>query len=140
MTFGSPILAPDLPIINEYVVEGIHGLIFTKFSSDALIRALSILCSDGRLTRIANNNASSGRLLTKNVLATECIAGYTNLLEEVLKRFAYPSKSLKGQGGQSAFTRYTADLVLGHFCIMVLFFVDLVLMFVDFIRCRRQEA
>ncbi|KAG6573863.1 hypothetical protein SDJN03_27750, partial [Cucurbita argyrosperma subsp. sororia] len=65
---------------------------------------------------------------------------YTNLLEEVLKRFAYPSKSLKGQGSQSAFTRYTADLVLGHFCIMVLFFVDLVLMFVDFIRCRRQEA
>ena len=66
------------------VVGGVHGLLVTKFSSDALIRALSNLCFDGRLARIANNLASSGKLLAKNLLALECITGYANLLEEVL--------------------------------------------------------
>ncbi|XP_038891990.1 uncharacterized protein LOC120081305 [Benincasa hispida] len=86
MTFEVPIVAPDLPIINQYVVEGFHGLLFPIFSLDALIRALTDLSStsDGRLTRIASNIASSGRLLAKNILASECITGYANLLEEVL--------------------------------------------------------
>ncbi|XP_022993256.1 uncharacterized protein LOC111489326 [Cucurbita maxima] len=84
MTFGVPIVAPDMPIINQYVVGGVHGLLVTKFSSDALIRALSNLCFDGRLARIANNLASSGKLLAKNLRALECITGYAYLLEEVL--------------------------------------------------------
>ncbi|XP_016900299.2 uncharacterized protein LOC103489564 [Cucumis melo] len=86
MTFEVPIVAPDLPIINQYVVEGFHGLLFPKFSSDAVISALTDLTStsDGRLTRIANNIASSGRLLAKNILASECVTGYANLLKEVL--------------------------------------------------------
>lgn len=71
---------------NAQVVEGFHGLLFPKFSSDALIRALTDLSSTsiGRLTRIANNIALSGRLLAKNILASECVTGYANLLEEVL--------------------------------------------------------
>lgn len=51
---------------------------------DALVRAISVLSSDGRLTRIAKNIASSGRLLAKNMLASECITRYANLFEEVL--------------------------------------------------------
>uniref|UniRef100_A0A0A0KWP4 Glycosyl transferase family 1 domain-containing protein n=1 Tax=Cucumis sativus TaxID=3659 RepID=A0A0A0KWP4_CUCSA len=93
MTFEVPIVAPDLPIINQYVgllfiqvIDGFHGLLFPKFSSDALISALTDLTStsDGRLTMIANSIASSGRLLAKNILASECVTGYANLLKEVL--------------------------------------------------------
>lgn len=71
------------------VVEGFHGILFTKFSPDALMRALSVLISDGRLSRIANNIASSGRLLAKNMLASECITGYASLMEEFLN---FPSE------------------------------------------------
>lgn len=66
------------------VVEGFNGLLVNKFSPEALIRAVSLLSSEGRLTRIANNIVSSGRLLAKNLLASECITGYASLLEEVL--------------------------------------------------------
>lgn len=44
----------------------------------------SLLISDGKLTRFAHTIASSGRLLSKNMFAVECITGYAKLLENVI--------------------------------------------------------
>lgn len=44
----------------------------------------SVLISNGKLTRFARTIASSGRLLSKNMLAVECITGYAKLLENVI--------------------------------------------------------
>lgn len=84
MTFEIPIIAPDFPILKKYVVDGVHGIFFLKHNPDALMRAFSLLISNGKLSKFAEAVASSGRLLVKNMLAPECITGYARLLENVL--------------------------------------------------------
>ncbi|KAK6228328.1 hypothetical protein SCA6_000668 [Theobroma cacao] len=91
MTFGIPVITPDFPIMKKYVVDGTHGVFFPKHQPDALLRAFSLLISNGRLSRFAQTVASSGRLLAKNILASECITGYASLLENLLN---FPSDVL----------------------------------------------
>lgn len=47
-------------------------------------RAFSLLITDDTLSNIAHSVASHGRSLSKDMLASECIAGYAELLESVL--------------------------------------------------------
>lgn len=49
-----------------------------------MLKAFSPLISDGRLSKLAQTIASSGRRLTKNMMAAECITGYARLLENIL--------------------------------------------------------
>lgn len=84
MTFGIPIISPDFPILKKYVVDGVHGIFFPKHDPDALMKAFSQLISNGKLSKFAQTIASSGRLLAKNVLASECITSFARLLENVL--------------------------------------------------------
>ncbi|XP_058083227.1 uncharacterized protein LOC131231146 isoform X2 [Magnolia sinica] len=91
MSFEVPIIAPDLAIIKRYVVNGVHGLIFQAREPETLTRAFSILVSDMKLSKFAHVVASSGKLLARNILASECITGYAKLLENVLQ---FPSDSM----------------------------------------------
>ncbi|KAK7268471.1 hypothetical protein RIF29_21170 [Crotalaria pallida] len=91
MTFEIPVIAPDLPVLRKYVVDGVDGIFFTKHNPEALMNAFSLLLSNGRLSKFAQGIASSGRQLAKNVLALECITGYARLLENVL---SFPSDAL----------------------------------------------
>ncbi|KAK9283587.1 hypothetical protein L1049_011836 [Liquidambar formosana] len=91
MSFGIPVIAPDFPVIKKYLVDGVHGIIFPKHNPDALMRAFSILISNGKLSKFAQAVAISGRMLAKNMLASECIIGYAKLLENVVN---FPSDAL----------------------------------------------
>ncbi|GJS37432.1 glycosyl transferase, family 1 protein [Tanacetum coccineum] len=91
MTFGVPVIAPDYQIIRKYVVSGEHGIIFSKDKPDELMKAFTLLISKGGLSNLASTIASSGRLLAKNMQASECIAGYMKLLDSVL---TLPSDSM----------------------------------------------
>ncbi|KAJ9175462.1 hypothetical protein P3X46_014013 [Hevea brasiliensis] len=91
MTFGVPIIAPDIPIMKKYVIDGVHGLLFQKYNPEALMKVFSLLISDGKLSRYAQNIAASGRLLARNMLASECMTGYARLLENLL---SFPSDAL----------------------------------------------
>ncbi|XP_054779511.1 uncharacterized protein LOC129287341 isoform X2 [Prosopis cineraria] len=91
MTFGVPVIAPDFPVLRKYIIDGVHGIFFSKHSTDSLMSAFSLLLSNGRLSKFAQAIASSGRQLAKNVLALECITGYARLLENVL---SFPSDTL----------------------------------------------
>ncbi|XP_024991045.1 uncharacterized protein LOC112525238 [Cynara cardunculus var. scolymus] len=91
MTFGVPVIAPDYPIIRKHVVDGEHGIIFSKDKPDELMKAFLLLVSKGRLSDFAHTIASSGRMLAKNMQASECIAGYVKLLDNVL---TLPSDSM----------------------------------------------
>ncbi|CAL5363416.1 unnamed protein product [Camellia sinensis] len=91
MSFAIPVIAPDYPVIKKYVVDGVHGMIYPKHKPDALMRAFSLLISKGKLSKFAHVVASSGRLLAKNMQASDCIAGYAKLLENVL---TFPSDTL----------------------------------------------
>ncbi|KAL5709702.1 hypothetical protein ACHQM5_020360 [Ranunculus cassubicifolius] len=84
MSFGIPVVAPDLPIIKKYVVDGVHGVIFQKHDPDTLMRAFSLLVENGELSKFAHLVASSGRLLAKNMLASECVYDFSKLVENVL--------------------------------------------------------
>ncbi|KAF5794547.1 putative glycosyl transferase, family 1 [Helianthus annuus] len=84
MTFGVPVIAPDYPIIRRYVVDGEHGIIFSKDEPDELMKAFKLLTSNGKLSNYAHRVASSGKLLAKNMQASDCIDGYMKLLEHVL--------------------------------------------------------
>lgn len=66
------------------MVDGAHCVFFPKHDPDALLRAFSLLISNGRLSKFAETVASSGRLLAKNILASECITGYASLLVNLL--------------------------------------------------------
>jgi hypothetical protein len=65
--------------------------LFSKYSPEALTRALSLLISNGKLSKFAHTLAFSGRLLAKNMLASECIIGYARLLENLI---SFPSDTL----------------------------------------------
>ncbi|XP_071732935.1 uncharacterized protein [Rutidosis leptorrhynchoides] len=91
MTFNIPIVAPDYPIITKYVVDGEHGIVFPKDNPDELMKAFLLLTSKGRLSNYARTIASSGKLLAKNMQASECIIDYMKLLDSVL---TLPSDSM----------------------------------------------
>ncbi|CAA0814347.1 UDP-Glycosyltransferase superfamily protein [Striga hermonthica] len=84
MAFGIPVVVPDDPIIQKYVVDGVDGVILPKNNPEALLNAFSRLISEGNLSRFANSVGSSGRLRAKNMFANECIIAYANLLEYVI--------------------------------------------------------
>ncbi|XP_010241635.1 PREDICTED: uncharacterized protein LOC104586175 [Nelumbo nucifera] len=91
MAFGIPVIAPDIPVIKKYVVDGVHVLIFKKNDPDTLLRAFFLLITNRKLSKFALTVASSGRLLAKNMMASECIASYALLLENILH---FPSDAL----------------------------------------------
>lgn len=77
--------------MKSQIVDGVHGVLYTKHNPDALLRGFSLFISDGALSRYARTAASSGRLLARNMLASECVTGYARILENVLN---FPSDTL----------------------------------------------
>lgn len=71
--------------------DGVHGIFFRRNDPDSLLTVFSPMISDGKLSKFAQTIASSGKLLTKNLMATECITGYAKLLENILH---FPSDTL----------------------------------------------
>lgn len=63
-------------------------MIFAKHKPDAIMTSFSLLISKGKLSKYAHAIASSGRLVARNMLASECIISFAKLLENVL---AFPS-------------------------------------------------
>lgn len=88
MSFGIPVIAPDYPVIKNYVIDGVHAMIFAKHKPDAIMTSFSLLISKGKLSNYAHSIASSGRSVARNMLASECIIRFAKLLENVL---AFPS-------------------------------------------------
>ncbi|KAM3362267.1 hypothetical protein P3S68_017121 [Capsicum galapagoense] len=84
MSFGIPIVAPDLPVVRKYIVHEVQGIIFSQHNSNELVQDFSQLISNGKFTRFSHTIASSGRLLSKNMFAMECTTGYAKLLENFI--------------------------------------------------------
>nr|XP_027104880.1 uncharacterized protein LOC113725741 isoform X1 [Coffea arabica] len=91
MSFGLPIVALENPVIKRHVGDQVQGMIVAKHNPDALIKAFSLLISEAKLLKLAHSIASSGRLLAKNMLASECVMSYAKLLENILN---FPSDVL----------------------------------------------
>nr|XP_010918597.1 uncharacterized protein LOC105042926 [Elaeis guineensis] len=85
MSFGIPIVAPDLTTIKKYVVDQTHGFIFHPSDPESLATAFSHLIKDKKLSSLAHVAASNARELSMDMQASDCIAGYAKLLENVLQ-------------------------------------------------------
>ncbi|KAL2930626.1 Dimethyladenosine transferase [Bienertia sinuspersici] len=80
MSFGSPIVVPDLPVIRRY------------HNPEDLLKIFSLLISsEGKLSEFAVAVGSAGKHLARNLLAFESITAHAKLMENVLN---FPSDAL----------------------------------------------
>ncbi|KAL8541116.1 hypothetical protein ACS0TY_002406 [Phlomoides rotata] len=84
MCFGKPIIAPDLPATRKYVSDKVNGYLFPKDDTKVLTRIMFQMVSNGKLSLIAQNAASVGKLTAKNLMVSETVEGYALLLENIL--------------------------------------------------------
>ncbi|KAL9242083.1 hypothetical protein vseg_016119 [Gypsophila vaccaria] len=91
MSFGIPIIVPDVPVTRKYIVDGVHGMIFSEHNPDDLLRVFSTLLANGVLSKFGSAIGSAGKLLARNLLAPESITGYAKLMENIL---SFPSDAL----------------------------------------------
>lgn len=61
------------------------GYLFPKGNVKVLSQAISQVISKGKLSPLAHNMASLGRVTAKNLLVSECVEGYALLLENILR-------------------------------------------------------
>lgn len=85
MCLEKPIIAPALSIIRKYVDDRVSGYLFPKGNVKVLSQAISQVISKGKLSPLAHNMASLGRVTAKNLLVSECVEGYALLLENILR-------------------------------------------------------
>lgn len=84
MCFGKPVIAPDIPMIRKYVDDRVNGYIFPKENSRVLTQIMLEVISKGKISPLARNIASIGRTTSKNLLVSETIDRYANLLQNIL--------------------------------------------------------
>lgn len=84
MSFEKPIIVPKLPIIQKYIEDGIHGLLFPVGNIQMITEAMSLAITNGRLSVLARKIASAGRLHARDLMVSDVIEGYSTILENVL--------------------------------------------------------
>ncbi|KAL6905295.1 hypothetical protein ACP4OV_002896 [Aristida adscensionis] len=88
MSSEIPIIAPNLTFITKYVTDGIHGFLFNSDDLSTMTSAFTRILGEKRLLDTAYSVALEGKLLSKNMLAYDCITAHVTLLESVTH---YPS-------------------------------------------------
>ncbi|KAI5017861.1 hypothetical protein ZWY2020_042749 [Hordeum vulgare] len=88
MSSEIPIIAPNLTVITKYVTDGIHAFLFNSGDPSTAALAFMRILGDKGLLDTAYSVALEGKLLSKNMLAYDCIVAHVKLLESVLH---YPS-------------------------------------------------
>ena len=66
-------------------MDQVHGITFQPHDLGTLVKAFSLLIEDRKLSNLAHSVASFGKLLSKSMLASDCIADYAKLLENLLQ-------------------------------------------------------
>ncbi|KAL6560323.1 hypothetical protein OROGR_003882 [Orobanche gracilis] len=84
MCLEKPIIAPDLPTLRKYISDKVNGYLFPKEDTRVLTQIASQVVSNGKISLLARNIASIGKLTSKNLMVPESVEGYTSLLENIL--------------------------------------------------------
>eukprot|EP01018_Ginkgo_biloba_P015372 Gb_19079 [translate_table: standard] len=90
MSFEKPIIAPKLIIIQKYIEDRVQGFLFPVGNINMITKALFLATSSGKLSVLAHEIASAGRLHAKDLMVSDAIEGYSELLENVLQ---FPSEA-----------------------------------------------
>uniref|UniRef100_J3N4M0 Glycosyl transferase family 1 domain-containing protein n=1 Tax=Oryza brachyantha TaxID=4533 RepID=J3N4M0_ORYBR len=83
-----PIIVPNLTVITKYITDGIHGFLFNADDPSTMVSAFTRILGDKKISAAAYSVALEGKLLSRNMLAYDCITAHVMLLESVLH---YPS-------------------------------------------------
>ncbi|CAN6305966.1 unnamed protein product [Urochloa humidicola] len=84
MSYEIPIVAPNLTVITKYVTDGVHGFLFDSADPSTVSSAFIQILGDKKLLDTAYSVALEGKLLSKNMLAHDCITAHIKLLESVI--------------------------------------------------------
>ncbi|PAN48637.1 hypothetical protein PAHAL_9G396600 [Panicum hallii] len=84
MSSEIPIVAPNLTAITKYVTDGVHGFLFDSANPSTVSSAFIQILGEKRLLNTAYSVALEGKLLSKNMLAHDCITAHIKLLESVI--------------------------------------------------------
>lgn len=84
MSFEKPIIVPKLPIIEKYIEDRKHGLLFPVGNVNMITEAMSLAISNGTLSVLARKIALAGRLHARSLIVSDAIEGYSAILENVL--------------------------------------------------------
>ncbi|XP_020573840.1 uncharacterized protein LOC110020175 [Phalaenopsis equestris] len=84
MSLGKLVVAPDLDMINKYIVDGVNGFLYPKGNVGKLMQLLRRAISNGELSYLAKQIALVGQRQARNLMVSETIQGYSWLLENVL--------------------------------------------------------
>ncbi|PAN29631.1 hypothetical protein PAHAL_5G239500 [Panicum hallii] len=91
MSLEKLVIAPDLAIVRKHIDDGVNGLLFPKKNIGMLTQVLLRAVSNGKVSVSGQKIASVGKAYAKNLMASETIEGYAELLENVIK---FPTDAL----------------------------------------------
>ncbi|KAF8697840.1 hypothetical protein HU200_035330 [Digitaria exilis] len=84
MSSEIPIVAPNLTVITKYITDGVHGFLFDSADPSTVSSAFIQILGERKLLDTAYSVALEGKLLSKNMLAHDCITAHIKLLESVI--------------------------------------------------------
>ncbi|KAJ3671055.1 hypothetical protein LUZ60_008481 [Juncus effusus] len=96
MSLNKLIFASNLSMITKYVENGVNGYIYPQENMGALTKIISQTLSEGQISLFAKRVALIGQNHAKNLLASQTIQGYIDLLENVIR---FPSETRKPNPG-----------------------------------------
>ncbi|WVZ57530.1 hypothetical protein U9M48_007906 [Paspalum notatum var. saurae] len=84
MSSEIPIVVPNLTVITKYITDGVHGFLFDSADPSTVSSAFIQILGEKKLLDTAYSVALGGKLLSKNMLAHDCITAHVKLLESVI--------------------------------------------------------
>ncbi|CAA6655560.1 unnamed protein product [Spirodela intermedia] len=110
MSFGVLVVAPDLTVIKRYVTNEVDGFIFQSSDPKSFSTIFSLAIAE--INAFNRTVATSGKLLSRNMLAQDCIIGYAKLLENVVQ---FPSDTvLPDPGSKLQLNKWEWDFLEGE--------------------------
>ncbi|CAA7390860.1 unnamed protein product [Spirodela intermedia] len=110
MSFGVLVVAPDLTVIKRYVTNEVDGFIFQSSDPKSFSTIFSLAIAE--INAFNRTVATSGKLLSRNMLAQDCIIGYAKLLENVVQ---FPSDTvLPGPSSKLQLNKWEWDFLEGE--------------------------
>ncbi|KAJ3681892.1 hypothetical protein LUZ60_014465 [Juncus effusus] len=88
MSFGVPVIAPNISQVTKHVTHGVNGFLFDPNDSTTLAKAFSLTVKELKVSELAKNAAKKAKLLSKNMLVFDFISSHAKLLETIL---SFPS-------------------------------------------------
>jgi len=80
LSFGVPVIAPNIGCLSDYVTEGEQGILFDRNQKDALLNAMLQMLKRGRNTDTSNSTQAFNQRLAPEQIAKQLATIYTKTM------------------------------------------------------------